>query len=182
MALRCLSKKAFALPYRQFSSSVVPAATAVSSSSASSLTTTSVTDERLYLPLSSLLPRNSDQSKASSQVVSLDPSVFSHPIRRDILHLCVVHHRDGLRQGSANTKTRSEIKCSGRKLRPQKGTGRARLGDASSPMLRGGAVAFGPKPRDFSTKLPRKRSAGRMEDDVSIEEVEAAMETLSVGA
>lgn len=42
------------------------------------------------------------------------------------------------------------------KIRPQKGTGRARLGDKKSPMLKGGGVAFGPKPRDFSTDLPRK--------------------------
>lgn len=48
------------------------------------------------------------------------------------------------------------MRGSGAKIRPQKGTGKARLGDAQSPMLRGGGVAFGPKPRDFSTKLPRK--------------------------
>ncbi|KIY50525.1 ribosomal protein L4 [Fistulina hepatica ATCC 64428] len=93
---------------------------------------------------------------ADGQVAVLDPTVFDHPLRRDILHLCVNHYRDGLRQGSANTKTRGEVQGSGRKIRPQKGTGRARLGDAQSPMLRGGGVAFGPKPRDFSTKLPRK--------------------------
>lgn len=72
------------------------------------------------------------------------------------MHLCVIHHLDGLRQGTASTKTRGEVRGSGRKIRPQKHTGRARLGDAQSPMLRGGGVAFGPKPRDFSTKLPRK--------------------------
>jgi len=94
--------------------------------------------------------------KPETDVVVLDPTVFNHPIRRDILHLCAVQHLDGLRQGSANTKTRSEVAGSGRKIRPQKGTGRARLGDAQSPMLVGGGIAFGPKPRDFSTKLPRK--------------------------
>ncbi len=93
---------------------------------------------------------------ADKSIAILEPTVFKHPIRRDILHLCVVHYRDGLRQGSANTKTRGEVRGSGRKIRPQKGTGKARLGDAQSPMLRGGGVAFGPKPRDFSTKLPRK--------------------------
>ncbi|KAH9950410.1 ribosomal protein L4 domain-containing protein [Amylocystis lapponica] len=81
----------------------------------------------------------------SDNVVELEPSVFAHPIRRDILHLCVVHYLDSLRQGTASTKTRGEVRGSGRKIRPQKGTGRARLG-----------VAFGPKPRDFSTKLNRK--------------------------
>ncbi|THH34145.1 hypothetical protein EUX98_g152 [Antrodiella citrinella] len=96
-------------------------------------------------------------SKATEEeVVELDPFVFSHPIRRDILHLCVVQHLDSLRQGSASTKTRGEVRGSGRKIRPQKGSGKARLGDGQSPMLRGGGIAFGPKPRDFSTELPRK--------------------------
>lgn len=106
----------------------------------------------VYLAMSSLVT----PSTAADNVVQLDPTVFAHPIRRDILHLCVVQHLDSLRQGSANTKTRGEVRGSGRKIRPQKGTGKARLGDAQSPMLRGGGVAFGPKPRDFSTKLPRK--------------------------
>ena len=109
----------------------------------------------VYIPLSSLL-RSKDAAHSSDQVAELDPTVFAHPIRRDILHLCVVHHLDSLRQGSANTKTRGEVRGSGRKIRRQKGSGMARLGDGQSPMLRGGGVAFGPKPRDFATKLPRK--------------------------
>lgn len=110
----------------------------------------------VYLTLSRLLYPEPDAPAASEHVVELDPTVFSHPIRRDIIHLCVVHYRDSLRQGSANTKTRSEVRGSGRKIRPQKGSGKARLGDGQSPMLRGGGIAFGPKPRDFSTKLPKK--------------------------
>ncbi|KAG8806482.1 54S ribosomal protein, mitochondrial [Serendipita sp. 399] len=90
------------------------------------------------------------------KLVHLDPSIFNHPIRQDILHACVTWYRDGLRRGTASTKTRYEVNYSGRKIRPQKGTGRARLGDRGSPMLRGGGRAFGPKPRDFSTELPRK--------------------------
>ena len=78
------------------------------------------------------------------------------PLRRDILHRAVIYEGDKTRQGSANTKWRSEVHGSNRKIRPQKGTGKARLGDKKSPMLKGGGVAFGPKPRDFSTKLPRK--------------------------
>lgn len=53
-------------------------------------------------------------------------------------------------------KWRDELKGSSKKVRPQKGTGSARLGDSKSPMLKGGAKAFGPKTRDFSTDLPRK--------------------------
>ena len=109
----------------------------------------------VYVTLCDFLKRK-HKSDEEDQLVALDPSVFNHPLRRDILYLCVNFYRDALRQGSANTKTRGEVAGSGRKIRPQKGSGRARLGDAQSPMLRGGGVAFGPKPRDFSTRLPRK--------------------------
>jgi large subunit ribosomal protein L4 len=78
------------------------------------------------------------------------------PTRRDILHRAVVYEGDSARLGTASTKTRHEVRGSARKIRPQKGTGRARLGDKKSPMLRGGGVAFGPKPRDFATELPKK--------------------------
>ncbi|OCL08588.1 ribosomal protein L4 [Glonium stellatum] len=85
------------------------------------------------------------------------PSTHLHlPTRRDILHRAIVYEGDKTRLGTASTKWRREVHGSTRKIRPQKGTGRARLGDKKSPMLRGGGVAFGPKPRDFSTKLPRK--------------------------
>ncbi|KAG6851178.1 hypothetical protein H0H93_015188 [Arthromyces matolae] len=108
----------------------------------------------VYLELSQPLAGSS--KPAADSVAALDPTVFNHPLRTDILHLCVVHYLDSLRQGSANTKTRGEVRGSGIKIRRQKGSGMARLGDAQSPMLIGGGVAFGPKPRDFSTKLPRK--------------------------
>lgn len=78
------------------------------------------------------------------------------PLRKDILHRAVIYEGDMTRQGTASTKYRSEVHGSNRKIRPQKGTGSARLGDKKSPMLKGGGVAFGPKPRDFSTELPRK--------------------------
>lgn len=94
----------------------------------------------------------------------MEPLGFAHyahnhlglPLRRDILHRAVIYEGDKTRQGTASTKWRSEVHGSNRKIRPQKGTGMARLGDKKSPMLRGGGVAFGPKPRDFSTELPRK--------------------------
>lgn len=78
------------------------------------------------------------------------------PLRRDLLHLAIVYEGDNTRQGTAHAKNRYEIAASGRKLRPQKGTGRARLGDAGSPILRGGGKAHGPRHRDFGTKLNKK--------------------------
>ncbi|KAL2169642.1 hypothetical protein VTG60DRAFT_5867 [Thermothelomyces hinnuleus] len=78
------------------------------------------------------------------------------PLRRDILHLAVVYEGDKTRQGTASSKTRYEVHGSHRKMRPQKGSGRARLGTKQSPLMKGGGKTFGPKPRDFSTKLNRK--------------------------
>ncbi len=78
------------------------------------------------------------------------------PLRRDILHLAVVYEGDKTRQGTASSLTRWEVHGSHRKLYPQKGSGRARVGSKQSPLRRGGGKSFGPKPRDFSTKLNRK--------------------------
>ena len=88
--------------------------------------------------------------------VTYPSSHLQMPLRKDILHRAVIYEGDMTRQGTASTKYRSEVHGSNRKIRPQKGTGAARLGDKKSPMLKGGGVAFGPKPRDFSTELPRK--------------------------
>ncbi|KAJ6033254.1 hypothetical protein N7499_009520 [Penicillium canescens] len=78
------------------------------------------------------------------------------PIRHDILHRAVVYEGDATRQGTASTKWRDDVHGSHRKLYAQKGSGRARAGDKQSPVRRGGGVAHGPHPRDFSTDLPRK--------------------------
>jgi large subunit ribosomal protein L4 len=78
------------------------------------------------------------------------------PLRRDILHRAVVYEGDMTRQGTASTKWRKDVHGTGKKVTPQKGTGRARAGDKKSPIRRGGGVAFGPHPRDFSTGLQRK--------------------------
>ncbi|KAJ7492677.1 ribosomal protein L4 domain-containing protein [Mycena latifolia] len=110
----------------------------------------------IYLTLTAPFKCTKAAPSHRKNLVLLDPTVFDHPIRRDILHLCVTHYRDSLRQGSANTKTRSERSGTGRKPFKQKGGGVARAGDLRSPIQHGGGVAFGPKPRDFSTKLPRK--------------------------
>ncbi|KAM0549794.1 hypothetical protein ACHAPJ_009233 [Fusarium lateritium] len=78
------------------------------------------------------------------------------PLRRDLLHAAVVYEGDNTRQGTASTKTRYDVHGSHRKMRPQKGTGRARMGTKQSPINRGGGKTFGPHPRDFSSGLNRK--------------------------
>ena len=73
-----------------------------------------------------------------------------------IVHRALVRQMANARQGTASTKTRSEVRGGGRKPWRQKGTGRARAGSIRSPLWRGGGVIFGPKPRDFSVKMNRK--------------------------
>lgn len=72
------------------------------------------------------------------------------------MHRVVVWHRAGLRQGTSSSKARGEVAGSNRKIRPQKGSGKARAGSSRAPQRRGGGRCFGPKPRDHYFTLPPK--------------------------
>lgn len=73
-----------------------------------------------------------------------------------LLHKDLLRHYNSQRQGTASTKTRSEVRGGGRKPWRQKGTGRARAGSNRSPLWKGGGVIFGPKPKTSSSKLNKK--------------------------
>ncbi len=96
-----------------------------------------------------------DGSK-TSKTVTLNQDVFAIEPNDHAIYLDVKHYMANQRQGTHKVKSRNEIKGSTRKLRRQKGTGFARIGDIKSPILRGGGKAFGPKPRDYSFKLNKK--------------------------
>jgi large subunit ribosomal protein L4 len=86
----------------------------------------------------------------------LPDTIFSIPVKSNVLHEVVTMQLAKRRAGSASVKHRSDVKGSRRKLYRQKGTGRARRGDAKSPLLRGGGSVFGPDPRSYSYRVPKK--------------------------
>ncbi|KAF1986472.1 ribosomal protein L4 [Aulographum hederae CBS 113979] len=146
--------------------------TDVSTSSPSLTTSASLAFPSLVQPMDPVFPLPSVPAHIKPQTVpitvhafpSFEPLTYSvypithlHlPLRRDVLHRAVIYEMDAARQGTAATKHRSEVHGSHAKMRPQKGTGRARIGDRQNPMLRGGGRAFDKKARDFSTQLPKK--------------------------
>jgi large subunit ribosomal protein L4 len=95
------------------------------------------------------------QNEKVSQM-ELREDIFHVPVKKHVLHQVVVGQLLNRRSGSASTKSRSKVRSSGRKLWRQKGTGRARVGAASSPTRRGGGIAFGPHPRKYVHKIPKK--------------------------
>ena len=97
---------------------------------------------------------NTDNKKVGE--VELNDSLFGLEVKKHILHDVVKMQLANRRAGTACTKTRVEVSGGGRKPFRQKGTGRARQGTNRSPLMRGGGVTFGPKPRDYSYKLPKK--------------------------
>jgi large subunit ribosomal protein L4 len=88
--------------------------------------------------------------------IELSQAIFALPFNEAVVHQAMARQLANRRQGTASTKTRGEVSGSTRKLYPQKHTGRARRGDIKSPLLRGGGVVFGPKPRTYRQSMPKK--------------------------
>ncbi len=88
--------------------------------------------------------------------ITLKDSVWNIEINEPVMHDAIVLARASLRQGTASTKTRSEVSGGGRKPYKQKGTGNARQGSTRSPQWPGGGIVFGPKPRKYDKKQNRK--------------------------
>jgi large subunit ribosomal protein L4 len=88
--------------------------------------------------------------------VELSDSLFAAPVNAAVLHQVVTAQLAGRRTGTADTKTRGDVRGGGKKPYRQKGTGRARQGTRTAPHYRGGGVVFGPHPRSYEQRLPRK--------------------------
>ncbi len=105
-----------------------------------------------------------DRTGAEVGSYDIDPAELAPRINKQLMHDAVVMYQANSRQGSANNKTRAEVRGSTQKMYRQKGTGNARAGSRRSNIRRGGGRAFAKKPRDWSYRLPKKavRLATRM--------------------
>ena len=104
------------------------------------------------------MPQTTLYDRAGKNVgsVELSDSLFAAPVNAAVLHQVVTAQLAGRRTGTADTKTRGDVRGGGKKPYRQKGTGRARQGTRTAPHYRGGGVVFGPHPRSYEQRLPRK--------------------------
>lgn len=97
-----------------------------------------------------------DKAGKKIKDIELKDSIFKKDVNEPLVHQVVVAEMANMREGNASTKTRALVAGGGTKPWRQKGTGRARAGSIRSPLWRGGGITFGPQPRDYYTRIPRK--------------------------
>jgi large subunit ribosomal protein L4 len=100
--------------------------------------------------------------------IQLDDAIFGLPVNEDVIWYAINNELANKRLGTASTRDRGEVHGSNAKPYKQKGTGRARRGDKKSPIIVGGGVVFGPKPRDFSYAIPKKAKRLAMKTILSL--------------
>lgn len=98
-----------------------------------------------------------DADGKESGQVELPEAIFNAPVNAAVLHQAMLRQQANDRQGTAQTKTRGEVSGGGKKPWKQKGTGRARQGSTRAPQWRHGGTVFGPHPRTYEQKMPRKQ-------------------------
>ncbi|MEW6443701.1 MAG: 50S ribosomal protein L4 [bacterium] len=109
-----------------------------------------------------------DQNGQKVGEIALPDAVFSAEPKPHLFHAVIRMQRASLRAGTASTKTRSEVRGSTKKPWRQKGTGRARSGTRSSPVWRGGGVAFGPKPHSYAIHVTKKMKKAAVRSALSL--------------
>lgn len=108
----------------------------------------------------------------------LPDELFAQPVNEHLLWLSVKRHLGNQRQGTASVKAKGDVSGGGRKPWRQKGTGRARSGSNTSPLWPGGGRAFGPKPRDYRTELPRQQRRAALASALSLRASQSAVSVL----
>ncbi len=110
--------------------------------------------------------------------VELRDDIFAAPINEAVMHQALLRQLANARQGTHKVKTRGEVVGGGRKPWRQKGTGRARQGSIRAPHWRGGGVVFGPTPRSYEQKMPRKMRRQALRSALSAKASEAQVRVL----
>src|SRR5437879_7362977 len=106
--------------------------------------------------LEALQPPDCDALGERNGEVDLPTAIFEEKPNMPVMHQAYLRQLANARQGTASTKTRGEVSGGGAKPYRQKGTGRARHGSIREPSMKGGGNVFGPRPRDFSHRMPRQ--------------------------
>lgn len=107
--------------------------------------------------------------------VALPDELFAQPVHEHLLWLAVKRHLANQRQGTHKVKSRGEVSGGGRKPFKQKGTGRARQGSNTSPLMPGGGRAFGPKPRDYRLEMPKQQRRAALVSALSLKATQDAV-------
>ena len=120
-----------------------------------------------------------DLNNKSTGGLELDDSVFGAPVKEHLFWEIINWQRARRRAGTHSTKSRGEVRGGGRKPWRQKGTGRARHGTTRSPLWVGGAITFGPQPRDYSYKMPKKKRRAALRSALSKKVVEGKLKVVA---
>lgn len=108
----------------------------------------------------------------------LDPRVFEAPVRPDLMHAVVTAQHAARRSGTHATRNRSLVSGGGRKPYRQKGTGNARQGTSRAPQAEGGGVVFGPQPRSYGQRIPKKVRRAALRSALSLRRREGRLLTV----
>ena len=122
---------------------------------------------------------------AEKGTTALPDELFAQPVHEHLLWLAVKRHLGNQRQGTTMVKNKALVSGGGKKPFKQKGTGRARQGSNTSPLMPGGGRAFGPRPRSYRTELPKKQRRAALVSALSLKATEnavAVLEQLAVEA
>ncbi len=112
-------------------------------------------------------PRAAKPKTAAAATADLPPEIFDAKVNVPLIHQVVVAQEAAARRGTASTKTRGEVRGGGRKPYRQKGTGRARQGSIRAPQFAGGGTVFGPQPRSYEQRTPKKMKAAALRGALS---------------
>jgi len=115
---------------------------------------------------------------AEKGTTALPDELFAQPVHEHLIWLAVKRHLGNQRQGTAKVKNRAAVSGGGRKPFKQKGTGRARQGSNTSPLMPGGGRAFGPRPRDYRTEMPKQQRRTALLSALSLKATENAVAVL----